>query len=147
VIAVDPSRLPRRLPPAGLSVGLRTWFRRTLTDGDVAMFIGATWDINPLHTDEIYARHSRFGRRIVPGLLVASLLTHLGGLWGFVATRMEFRFLAPVFVGETITAEGAVVELNEGKGWVRLHCACRNEGGETVLEGDVEGFPGKTQEA
>ena len=141
----DLSDLPGRLPPAGLRVGLKTWFRRTLTEGDVAMFIGATWDINPLHTDDVYASHSRFGRRIVPGLLVASLLTHLGGLWGFLATRMDFRFLAPVFIGETISAEGAIIELDEEKGWVRLQCTCRNQKGETVLEGLVDGFPGNVQ--
>ena len=139
----DPSSLPKRLPPSELRVGLSTWFRRTLTEGDMAMFIGATWDVNPLHTDETYARQSRFGRRIVPGLLVASLLTHLGGLWGFMATRMDFRFLAPVFPGETITAEGTVLELDEDRNWVRLQCACRNEKGQAVLEGQVEGFPGK----
>ena len=140
----DPSSLPERLPPSELRVGLSTWFRRTLTEGDMAMFIGATWDVNPLHTDEAYARQSRFGRRIVPGLLVASLLTHLGGLWGFMATRMDFRFLAPVFPGETITAVGTVVELDESRNWVRLECTCRNENGQAVLEGQVEGFPGKT---
>jgi 3-hydroxybutyryl-CoA dehydratase len=139
----DLSSLPGRVAPAGVHGGLKTWFRRTLTEGDVAMFIGATWDINPLHTDEVYASHSRFGRRIVPGLLIASLLTHLGGLWGFLATRMDFRFLAPVFIGETITAEGTVVELDEDRHWVRLQCACRNETGQAVLEGQVEGFPGK----
>ncbi|MCJ7512874.1 MAG: hypothetical protein MUO23_07880 [Anaerolineales bacterium] len=60
---------------------------------------------------------------------LASMLTHLGGLWGFMATRMDFRFLAPVYPGETITAEGTVVELDEDHNWVRLHCTCRNEKG------------------
>jgi acyl dehydratase len=143
MVAPDGPVLPGRLPASGLHVGLSTWFRRTLTEGDMAMFIGATWDVNPLHTDATYARESRFGRRIVPGLLVASMLTHLGGLWGFMATRMDFRFLAPVFPGETITAEGTVVELDEDRNWVRLQCACRNEKGQAVLEGQVEGFPGK----
>src|SRR3989304_8735196 len=137
----DLSILPGRLPPADLRVGLKTWFRRTLTEGDVAMFIGATWDINPLHTDDVYASHSRFGRRLVPGLLLASLLAHLRGLWGFLATRVDFRFLAPVFIGETITAEGAVIELDGQKGWVRLQCTCRNQNGEAVLEGLGGGFP------
>jgi len=59
----DHSRLPGCLPPAELRVGLKTWFRRTLTEGDMPMFIGAPWDVNPLHTDETYARQSRFGRR------------------------------------------------------------------------------------
>ena len=87
----DLSSLPGRLPPAELRAGLKTWFRRTLTQGDVAMFIGATWDINPLHTDDVYASHSRFGRRIVPSLFVGSQLTHLGGLWGFLATSASWR--------------------------------------------------------
>jgi acyl dehydratase len=76
-------------------------------------------------------------------LLVASLLTHLGGLWGFMATRMDFRFLVPVFPGETITAEGMIFELDESRDWVRLQCTCRNEKEQAVLDSQVEGFPGK----
>jgi acyl dehydratase len=51
-----------------------------LAEGDVSLFIGATWDVNPFDTDEQFSRQTRFGKRIVPGLLTASLLTHLGGL-------------------------------------------------------------------
>ena len=88
--------LPQRIPQ-GAFVGARAAFTRTLTEADAALFIGVTWDINPLHTDESYARATRFKRRILPGLLTASLLTHLGGLWAFMATEMRFEFLAPVY--------------------------------------------------
>jgi hypothetical protein len=67
--------------------------------------------VNPYHTDEVFASATPFKRRIVPGLLTASLLSHLGGLWAFLATEMQFEFLAPVYVGDTITAEAEIEKL------------------------------------
>ena len=73
-----------------LRVGQTFSFRRTFTDGDVAMFCGVTGDFNPYHLDESFARETWYGRRIVPGLLTGSLMTHIGGLIGFLATEMTF---------------------------------------------------------
>jgi 3-hydroxybutyryl-CoA dehydratase len=133
--------ISRRVPES-IEVGSVFSFRRTLTDGDVALFIGATWDVNPLHTDAIYAEGTDFGRRIVPGLLTASLLTHLGGLWAFMATHMDLTFVAPVYVGDTIKAQAEIVALDAERGRVRLRCHCSNQHGEEVLWGEVEGYPG-----
>ncbi len=118
-------------------------FTRTLTEADVALFIGTTWDVNPLHTDEQYCKETQFKRRIVPGLLTASLLTHLGGLWAFLATEMEFHFLAPVYVGDSITAEAEVAEIEAESGKVLLRCKCTNQDGTQVLQAEVRGYPGK----
>ena len=57
-------------------------FRRTFTDGDVAMFCGVTGDYNPYHQDEAFARESPYGRLTIPGLLTGSMLTHIGAYWG-----------------------------------------------------------------
>ena len=133
--------LPRRIPDAPL-IGAKAAFTRTFTEADVALFIGVTWDLNPYHTDEIYASQTRFKGRIVPGLLTASLLTHLGGLWAFLATSMQFEFLAPVYVGDSITAEAEVVAVDESRNWVHLSCRCANSRGEEVLRADVRGYPG-----
>ncbi len=135
-------RLPRRIPKAPV-VGQKFGFSRTLTEADVALFIGVTWDVNPFHSDDTYAAATRFERRIVPGLLTASLLTHLGGLWAFLATEMHFEFLEPVYIGETITAEAVVEEVDARRGWVRLSCCCTNQAGVKVLRADVAGFPGR----
>lgn len=124
-------------------VGDKVAFTRTLTEADVALFIGTTWDVNPLHTDEVYCNATPFKHRIVPGLLTASLLTHLGGLWAFLATGMEFHFLSPVYVGDSITATAEVAEINTQTGEVRLQCRCINQAGKEVLQADVHGFPGK----
>ena len=134
--------LPKRFT-AQLAVGEKVAFTRTLTEADVVLFIGTTWDVNPLHTDELYCRQTPFKRRIVPGLLTASLLTHLGGLWAFLATEMDFKFLAPVYVGDSLTAQAEVAELDESSGSVLLSCTCTNQDGTQVLTAIVRGFPGK----
>jgi 3-hydroxybutyryl-CoA dehydratase len=124
-------------------LGDKVAFTRTLTEADVALFIGTTWDVNPLHTDDVYCKATPFKKRIVPGLLTASMLTHLGGLWAFLATEMDIHFLAPVYIGESITAEGEVAEIDLQTGAVLLRCKCTNQAGLEVLRADVRGFPGK----
>jgi acyl dehydratase len=134
--------LPLRTMPSPI-VGAKIAFSRTLTEADVALFIGTTWDVNPLHTDEVYCRSTSFKRRIVPGLLTASLLTHLGGLWAFLATEMHFHFVAPVYTGDSITAQAMVMEIDPGDGRVLLECMCTNQDGKEVLRAEIRGFPGK----
>jgi 3-hydroxybutyryl-CoA dehydratase len=126
-------------------VGEKVGFSRTLTEADAALFIGVTWDLNPYHTDDAYVAQTRFGRRIVPGLLTASLLTHLGGLWAFLATDMSFEFLGPVYIGDTVTAESEIVEVSD-KGWVRLAGRVIGPDGNDVLRAAIRGYPGRFEE-
>lgn len=139
--ASQPPLLQKRIVDQ-LEVGSRASFTRTITEADVSMFIGVTWDVNPYHTDETFAGQTKFGSRIVPGLLTAGLLTHLGGLWAFLATEMHFHFLAPVYAGDSITASAVIAEYDQERGWVRLDCECRNATGALVLKADVRGYPG-----
>ncbi len=139
---MDRPTLPKRMIGAP-TLGDKVAFTRTITEADVALFIGTTWDVNPLHTDELYCSKTQFIHRIVPGLLTASLLTHLGGLWAFLATEMDFKFLEPVYVGDSLTAEAEVAEIDPQTGAVRLQCTCTNQHGLQVLTANVRGFPGK----
>ncbi len=134
--------LPKRFASSP-EIGEKVGFTRTITEADVALFIGTTWDVNPLHTDEVYCSQTPFKHRIVPGLLTASLLTHLGGLWAFLATEMDFHFLAPVYVGDSITATAQVRERDARTGAVVLQCTCTNQEGVEVLCGEVRGIPGR----
>jgi len=139
---VNRPTLPKRVISSP-TVGEKVAFTRTLTEADVALFIGTTWDVNPLHTDEIYCSATPFRHRIVPGLLTASLLTHLGGLWAFLATEMDFKFLAPVYVGDSLTAEGEVSQVDSENGSVLLVCRITNQAGVDVLLANIHGYPGK----
>src|SRR4028118_845539 len=98
-----------------MHVGQTFTFRGTFTDGDVAMFCGVTGDYNPYHQDEAFARESSYVRLTIPGLLTGSMLTHIRGLLGFLATEMSFEYLAPVFVGDSVSCTVTVKEKDETK--------------------------------
>jgi 3-hydroxybutyryl-CoA dehydratase len=126
-------------------VGQTFTFRRTFTDGDVALFCGVTGDYNPYHQDESFAKESWYGRLTIPGLLTGSMLTHIGGLLGFLATEMSFGYLAPVFVGDTITCTVTIAEKNEEKRRVLANAGFVNQDGVEVLRASFSGFPGRVR--
>jgi acyl dehydratase len=63
-----------------------------------------------------------------------------------MATEMQFEFLGPVYVGDTITTTAEVTEADQEKGFVRLHIECVNDDEKVVLCGEVAGFPGRHEE-
>jgi len=133
--------LPKRALDAP-ALGQKVGFTRTFTEADVALFIGVTWDVNPYHTDAAFAEQTPFKRRIAPGLLAASMLTHIGGLWAYLATEMQFEFVQPVYIPDTIAAEVEVIDVDDQRGRVRLRMICTNKEGEEVLRGECLGIPG-----
>jgi 3-hydroxybutyryl-CoA dehydratase len=128
-----------------MGVGQSFTFRRTFTDGDVALFCGVTGDYNPYHQDESFAKESPYGRLTIPGLLTGSMLTHIGGLLGFLATEKSFRYLGPVFVGDTITCTVTVDEKDEEKRRVEASAEFVNQEGAEVLRASFGGFPGRVR--
>jgi acyl dehydratase len=128
-----------------MRVGQTFTFRRTFTDGDVALFCGVTGDYNPYHQDESFAEESPYGRPTVPGLLTGSMLTHIGGLLGFLATEMSFEYLGPVFVGDTITCTVTIVEKDEEKRRVEASAEFVKGDGVEVLWASFGGFPGRVR--
>jgi 3-hydroxybutyryl-CoA dehydratase len=124
-----------------IQVGQTFTFRRTFTDGDVTLFCGVTGDYNPYHIDEPFIQSSWFGRRIVPGLLTASMATHIGGMIGFLATEMNFQYVQAVYVGDTITCTVTFIEKDEAKRMLSAKVIYVNQDGVDVLTGTFSGFP------
>src|SRR3954447_4200652 len=81
-------------------------------------------------------------RLTVPGLLTGSMLTHIGGPLGFLATEMSFEYLAPVFVGDTIICTVTVSGKEEDERRVTDHAGFINQDGVEVLRARFAGFPG-----
>lgn len=129
----------------GMRTGQTFTYTRTFTEGDVAVFCGVTGDYNPYHQDETFARQSWYGRRTIPGLLTGSMLTHIGGMLGFLATEMTFEYLAPVYAGDTITCTVTVVEKDEQRRRVECGADFVNQTGERVLRARFSGFPGRVR--
>lgn len=122
-------------------VGQGAEFSKTITDEDVMSFARVTGDFNPVHVDEIAAASSRFGGRIAHGMLSAGLISAAiaGKLPGpsSIYLSQTLRFTLPVRIGDTVTAYVRVLELIEGKRRVKLSTVCRNQNGETVVEGEA----------
>lgn len=120
-------------------------WRRTFTEGDVTAFCGVTGDFNPYHLDAEFAAASRFGRRIVPGLLTGSMCTHIGGLLGMLASDMRFEYLAPVFVGDTVTCTVRFTDRDQARSRLAGEVSCVNQDGREVLRGGFTGVPSQVR--
>jgi 3-hydroxybutyryl-CoA dehydratase len=122
-------------------VGDHAEVTRTFTQDDVARFAELSLDRHPTHLDEAYARTTRFGERVVHGMLTASLLSAanalLLGIPGAISVEQTLRFLRPVRVGDTITARSEVVELLPKQRRLRCRTTCVNQRGELVLAGEA----------
>ena len=95
---------------------------RTVTEADIVAFAGVSGDFNPIHIDAEHAASARFGERIAHGALVLAIATGLrqqqnvfrGTLKAWLGMR-EWRFQAPVRIGDTIHVVTEIKERRETK--------------------------------
>jgi 3-hydroxybutyryl-CoA dehydratase len=129
----------RRKTIAGLRSGDSFTVRRTFTEDDVIRFADLTQDYNPVHFDARFAAVKNFQGRICHGLLVAGMLTEVGGQIGWLASGMNFRFKRPVYFGDTITCTVTITEIQDG---IKAKATARylNQDGALVLEGQLFGL-------
>lgn len=126
---------------AQMTVGQTFTFRRTFSEGDVALFCGVTGDYNPYHIDQTFIEESWFKRLIIPGLLTASMITHIGGMIGFLATEMNFQFPQAVYIGDTVTCTVTIMEKDDTQRAVRASATLVNQHGVEVVRAQFAGFP------
>jgi acyl dehydratase len=124
-----------------IQVGQRASRSITLTAEHVRKYSEISGDYNPLHYDETFASKTRFGRLVVQGGLTTGLLHALVAMDlpgpGSVFLSQNWKFTAPVFIGDTITAVAEVVTVHESKPVTGLRIRVTRQTGETVLEGDA----------
>ena len=121
-----------------ISIGQKASFSKTISESDVYLFAGITGDLNPLHVNEAAARKMMFGKRIAHGMLTSSFIStviasSLPGP-GTIYMEQNSRFLAPVYLGDTITACVEVEELLP-RGKARLRTQVYNQDGTLVVDG------------
>jgi 3-hydroxybutyryl-CoA dehydratase len=122
-----------------IKVGDTAEFAKTVTETDIYLYAGITGDFNPAHVNEAYAKNTFFKTRIAHGMLTAGFISaiianQLPGP-GTIYLKQELSFLAPVRIGDTITARVEVIELITEKNRVRLKTTCSNQDGVVVLDG------------
>jgi 3-hydroxybutyryl-CoA dehydratase len=126
-----------------LKLGDTASLRKTITRDDVNQFARITMDTNPLHLDEEYAKHTRFGGCIVHGMFGAGLISAVIGteLGGPIYLSQTLKFLKPVRIGETLTAFVEVIAVDEEKSIVTLETSVTNEKGVKVIVGEASVLP------
>ena len=132
-----------------LNVGETAQVGKTISESDVYLYAGITGDFNPAHINESYAQGTFFKTRIAHGMLTAGLISNvlanrLPGP-GTIYLRQELNFLAPVGIGDTITACVEIVEIIADKNRVRLKTECINQDGTKVIDGEAIVSPPKSK--
>lgn len=113
---------------------------RTFTEADVQTFAELSGDHNRIHLDEQAAKKSIFGKKVVHGMLAASLISAVIGTLlpgeGTIYLEQSLKFLAPVFPGDAVTARVSVDDIiNVERGIYRLGTKVTNQDNQIVIDG------------
>jgi len=124
-----------------VQVGQTATRQLTLTADHVRKYSEISGDLNPLHYDEAFAAGTKFGRLVVQGGLTTGLLHALVAMDmpgpGTVFLSQNWKFTAPVYIGDTITAHAEVLKVHHTKPVSQLAVRVTRQTGETVLEGEA----------
>lgn len=129
--------------PKDFQKGSSASVTRLIDDETVREFAVLSGDTQPLHLDDDYASQTRFGQRIAHGALLVGMVSAVLGveMAGRGATivflGLNVNFIAPVHIGDEITARCEVTSVREDKPIVKLAAVCANQHGSEVMTGEV----------
>lgn len=114
---------------------------REVTDELIRQFAEVSGDYNPIHLDEEFAKTTRFGKRIAHGMLGGAFISAVLGyefkVRKIIYLSQTLKFVAPVFIGDTVTAKATVKSIRSDKPIVTVETICENQAGETLIKGEA----------
>jgi acyl dehydratase len=132
----------RRRAIEGLQPGDEFVLRRTFSEADTRRFGDLSRDFNPVHYDRGFAGARGFPDLICHGLLVGGMLCELGGQVAWLASSISFRFVKPVYFGDTVTCRIRITDVTP-RYRARATARFENQHGTLVMEAAMEGvIPG-----
>ena len=124
---------------AQVAAGTAESFTVTVTAEMMEHFYAITGDASPIHMDEAYAAQRGYPGRVVYGMLGASLVSTLAGVYlpgeHCLLHEVDARFAKPVFIGDTLTVTGKVAEVNDTFGEITVKYSITNQNGQKVTRG------------
>jgi len=122
-----------------IKMGDSAQISNTITEKTIKDFAEATGDFNPVHLDQAYAEKTYFKGRIAHGVLsvgyISSVMGNLLPGPGGILLSQDVKFLAPVRIGDTVTAKVEVIEVIPEKNRIKVKTTCTNQKGQVVVEG------------
>lgn len=133
------------VPFEELAVGQTDTLTRTLTEEDLLLFAKVSGDTNPVHLDKEFAATTQFEGRIAHGMWTSSLIscalaTRLPGPGGIYLSQ-EVKFVRPVKLGDTVTVQLKVQNINERHKRATMSTNVINQNGKTIVKGKAEIMP------
>ncbi len=129
----------RRQTVKGVKPGDSFSLSRAFGKEDVHRFADITRDYNPVHFDIRFARTKGFRGPICHGLLLAGMISEIGGQMGWLATGMNFRFKRPVYFGDRILCSLTITSVDDS-GRAEAEAVLKNQSRKIVLEGSLKGI-------
>jgi acyl dehydratase len=124
-----------------IAIGQKAQRSATITSEQVQAYAALTGDYNPLHFNEAFAAGTKFERLIAQGGITTGLLHALVAMDlpgpGTVFLSQAWKFTAPVYIGDTITAEVVVASVHPTKPVTQLTVKVTRQTGELVLSGEA----------
>jgi 3-hydroxybutyryl-CoA dehydratase len=122
-------------------VGEKAQLSKTITEADIETIADVTGDKNPIHLDEDFAQRTRFKGRIAHGILGMGLISAVLGTKlpgpGAIYLSQTIDFLAPIGIGDKITAEAEVIKWQPEKKIITLTTRCFKAEDHVVMEGNA----------
>ena len=122
-----------------IEIGLTKQFQITITESMVDNFAKLTGDFSPIHMDEDYASTTTFQKRVVHGMLLASFLSKIDGMYLpgkhalYFSQSLDFRH--PCFLGDTITISSVVIDKSSSTKFLKIESKITNQDGKILLSG------------
>jgi acyl dehydratase len=122
-----------------IEIGLTKQFQITITESIVDNFAKLTGDFSPIHMDEDYASTTTFQKRVVHGMLLASFLSKIDGMYLpgkhalYFSQSLDFRH--PCFLGDTITISSVVIDKSSSTKILKIESKITNQDGKILLSG------------
>jgi 3-hydroxybutyryl-CoA dehydratase len=124
-----------------IQVGDIAEYSKAITEKEVYMFAEVSGDYNPVHVDPEFAKSSMFGKQIAHGILSGSLISTVLGTKlpaeDTIYLGQNFKFKAPVYFGDVLTARVEVTEKRDDKHIIKLKTQVLNQNNEVVVDGEA----------
>ena len=124
---------------ADMTEGRTEQFTVTVTPEMMDAFYAITGDCSPIHMDADYAAGRGYPGRVVYGMLGASLVSTLAGVYlpgeHCLLHQVDSKFAKPVFIGDVLTVSGKVSERSEAFQEVTVKFSITNQDGKKVTRG------------
>lgn len=125
-----------------ISIGDKKKFTEKIDESKLQEFAKLSGDFNPLHTDEAYARTTKFKKRVCHGMLLASFFSKLVGMHlpgkNALYFSQDLNFQSPCYLGDQITVEGEVLDKSDSTRIITIKTSIYNQDGSCLVDGTAK---------